>query len=109
VLTDPVVEHVLELRVQRDVAVVVELADRDPKPVGGADLDNGVDVRASSSLLRMPVRASNSTISRASGSGSARLVRMSFVAAASSRNRGRGLSMIGRSPMNMSGRWGGLG
>jgi len=29
--------------VQRDVAVVVELADRDPKPVGGADLDNGVD------------------------------------------------------------------
>jgi len=43
VLADPVVEHVLELWVQRDVAVVVELADRDPEPVGRADLDDGVD------------------------------------------------------------------
>ena len=39
---EPVVDHGLELRVQRDVAVVVEFADRDPQPVGGADLDDGV-------------------------------------------------------------------
>ncbi len=43
VVGDPVVEEVLELRVQGDVAVVVELADRDAEPVGGADLDHGVD------------------------------------------------------------------
>ena len=43
VVGDPVVEQRLELRVQGDVAVVVELADRDAEPVGGADLDDGVD------------------------------------------------------------------
>ena len=40
---DPVVEHLLELWVQRDVAVVVELADGDAQPEGGADLHDGVD------------------------------------------------------------------
>ena len=43
VVGDPVVEQGLELRVEGDVAVVVELADRDAEPVGGADLDDGVD------------------------------------------------------------------
>jgi len=46
VLTDPVVEHVFELWVQRDVAVVVELADRYPQPERRADLDDGVDVQS---------------------------------------------------------------
>ena len=40
---DPVVEQFFQLRVQRDVAVVVELADRDPQPVGRADLHDRVD------------------------------------------------------------------
>src|SRR5215207_7531452 len=43
VVGDPVVEQFLQLRVQRDVAVVVEFADRDPKPERRADLDDGVD------------------------------------------------------------------
>ena len=34
---------VFELGVQGDVAVVVELADGDPQPERGADLDDGVD------------------------------------------------------------------
>jgi len=42
-LGDPVVEHFLELGMQWDVAVVVELADRDSQPEGGSDLDDGVD------------------------------------------------------------------
>ena len=40
---DPVVEQVFELRVQRDVAVVVQLADRDPQPVGRTDLHDRID------------------------------------------------------------------
>ena len=43
VLGDPVVEQLFELWVQRDVAVVVQLADRDPQPVGRADLHDRVD------------------------------------------------------------------
>ena len=43
VVGDPVVEHLLQLRVERDVAVVVQFADRDPRPERGADLDHGVD------------------------------------------------------------------
>ena len=39
----PVVEQGLEVGVQRDVAVVVEFADRDPKPERGADLHDSVD------------------------------------------------------------------
>src|SRR6476661_8738875 len=39
---EPLIDHGFELRVQRDVAVVVEFADRDPQPVGRPDLDNGV-------------------------------------------------------------------
>jgi hypothetical protein len=48
-------------------------------------------------------------INRDNGSGSARAERNSFVAAASSRKRGSGLSMMGRSPGNISGRVGGFG
>ena len=40
---EPVVEEVLELRVQGDVAVGAQLADRHVQPVGGADLHYGVD------------------------------------------------------------------
>ena len=43
VVGDPVVEQLFQLWVQRDVAVVVQFADRDPQPVGGADLHDGVD------------------------------------------------------------------
>ena len=35
--------ELFELRVQRDVAVVVELADRDPQPERRADLHDSVD------------------------------------------------------------------
>ena len=38
----PVPEHRHQLRVQRDVAVVVELADGDPQPVPVTDLDHGI-------------------------------------------------------------------
>jgi hypothetical protein len=41
----PLGEHLDELGVQRDVAVVVELADRDPQPVGVPDADHGVDLQ----------------------------------------------------------------
>ncbi len=40
---DPGVEQFFELWVQRDVAVRAELADGHVKPVGGADLHDGVD------------------------------------------------------------------
>ena len=40
---EPAVEELFELGVQGDVAVVVQFADRDPQPVGGADLHDGVD------------------------------------------------------------------
>src|SRR5262245_2502007 len=46
VLGDPVVEQFLDMRVQWDVAVVVELADWDPKPVGGTDLHYRIDCQA---------------------------------------------------------------
>ena len=39
-------EQLDELGVQRDVAVVAELAQRDPQPVPGADLDDRVGVQA---------------------------------------------------------------
>jgi hypothetical protein len=42
----PVVQQLLELRVERDVAVVVELADRDAQPVGRADLHDCVGGQA---------------------------------------------------------------
>ena len=46
VVGDPVVEQLLELWVQRDVAVVVQFADRNSQPVGGADLHDRVDGEA---------------------------------------------------------------
>ena len=48
-------------------------------------------------------------INRDNGSGSVRAARNSFVAAASSRNRGSGLSITGRWPGNISGRVGASG
>ena len=42
-VADPVVEHLLQLRVQRDVAVVMELADRDAQPERRTDLHDRVD------------------------------------------------------------------
>ena len=40
---EPLVEEVLELRVQGNVAVVAQLAQRHVQPVGGADLYYGID------------------------------------------------------------------
>ncbi|GLB92574.1 hypothetical protein Mkiyose1088_18080 [Mycobacterium kiyosense] len=42
VVADPVVEQLFELRVQRDVAVIVQFADRDPQPVSRADLHDRI-------------------------------------------------------------------
>ena len=42
----PAGEQPGQLGVQRDVAVVAELAQRDPQPVPGADLDDRVGVQA---------------------------------------------------------------
>jgi hypothetical protein len=39
-------EQLCELGVQRDVAVVAELAQRDPQPVPGADLDDRAGLEA---------------------------------------------------------------
>lgn len=69
VVGDPVVEKLFELGVQRDGAVVVELADRDAQPEGRADLHDGVDTEGP---RRMPVRARSSVTSRARGSIPAR-------------------------------------
>ena len=46
VVCDPVVEQVFEVGVEWDVAVVVELADRDPHPERGTDLNDGIDGEA---------------------------------------------------------------
>jgi integrase len=40
---EPAVQEVLELGVQRDIAVGAQLAERHVQPVGGADLHDGVD------------------------------------------------------------------
>lgn len=42
-LGEPGVEELLELGVQRDIAVGAQLAERHVEPVGGADLHDGVD------------------------------------------------------------------
>jgi hypothetical protein len=46
VVRDPIVEQVLEVGVEWDVAVVVELADRDPHPERRTDLNDGIDSEA---------------------------------------------------------------
>ena len=46
IVRDPVVEEVLELGGQGNVAVVVELPDGNPQPVGRTDLHDGVDGEA---------------------------------------------------------------
>jgi hypothetical protein len=89
VVGDPVIEQLFELWVQWDVAVIVQFADPDPQPVGGADLHDRVDGEGQQLARRMPVRASSSTINRDNGSGSARAARSSLAAAASSRDRGQ--------------------
>lgn len=108
VVGDPVVEEFLELGVQRDVrslwSLPTGIRSQNAEPIW----TTASTVSASSSLLRIPVRASSSTISRDSGSSSAREARISM-AAASSRNRGRGLSTMGRSPAKINGRCGGFG
>jgi hypothetical protein len=43
VVGDPGIEQLFELWVQWDVAVIVQFADRDPQPAGGADLNDRVD------------------------------------------------------------------
>ena len=96
---------VLELWVQWDVAVVVQFADGDPEPERGADLHDGVDGEVEQFALADPGAGEQLDDQPDSGSGSARAARISLVAAASSRNRGSGLSVIGRSPVKISGRW----
>ena len=108
-VVDPVVEHVLQLRVQGDVAVVVQLAGWDPKSVVRADLDDRVDGEREQLTFTDPGAGQQFHDPAREWVRSARLVRMTLVAAASSRNRGRGLSMIGRSPVKISGPCGGLG
>lgn len=46
VLGHPLVQHLLQLRVERYVTVVVELADGHPQPVRRADLDDRVNAEA---------------------------------------------------------------
>ena len=41
-LREPLVEQLLQLRVQRDIAVSVQLAQRDVQPVGRTDLNDGI-------------------------------------------------------------------
>lgn len=50
----PLIDHHLQLRVQRHIAIVVEFADRDPQPVGRSDLDHGVDRQAEEFALAHP-------------------------------------------------------
>ena len=53
-LGQPGVEELLELGVQRDVAVDAELADGHVQPVGGADLHHGVDREVQELALAQP-------------------------------------------------------
>jgi hypothetical protein len=67
-LSQPLVEEGFELRVERHVAVAVELADRHPKPVAEPICTTASTVRSTNSPRRKPVRASSSTHSRTNGS-----------------------------------------
>ena len=51
---DPLVEHVLELRVQRDVAVGAELPERHVQPVRRADLHDRIDGQIKELALAQP-------------------------------------------------------
>ena len=47
VVCNPIVEQFFELRMQGDIAVVVQLAERDPQPVRRANLYDRIDGRSS--------------------------------------------------------------
>ena len=65
--------------------------------------------RAPSSPARIPVRASNSTMSRRRRLGSVASAAMNLAAVGSSRNFGAGSSALGRSPAKMGTRRGASG
>ena len=87
-----------ELGVQRDIAVVAELAERDAQPVACPMSTTASASRSASSPARMPVRASSSMTRRSRGSGQARAAAMSWAASRSSRNLGSGSGRGGMSP-----------
>jgi hypothetical protein len=99
---DPVVQQLLELRMQQDVTVVVELADRDAQPVSRADLHDGVDSQAEQ--FAAADGGAGQQLDDEPGERVGIGARSSRAAAASSGNRGSSLSTMGRSPVNTSGR-----
>ena len=104
---EPLIDHGFQLRVQWDVAVVVEFADRDPQPVGGADLDDGVGGEAEEFPFAHPGAGEDLDREPAELVGAvARAAAMNLALAASSRNLGSGLSLMGRSEAKTGGRAG---
>jgi hypothetical protein len=89
---EPVGDEFDEQRVQRDVAVVVELADGMRSQWVSPMRTMASDSSAASSPARMPVRANSSTMSRRRLSGSVASAAMNFAAVGSSRNFGSGSS-----------------
>jgi hypothetical protein len=83
---------------QRDVAVVVELADGCASQNAERIWTTASTVSRRNSPRRIPVRARISTTSRSEASSRFRAAVSSFAVAGSSRNRGRALLWIGESP-----------
>ena len=75
---------------QGHVAVVVQLADRDPELVEVSRRTMASSSRAASSPTRIPVRANSSTISRRRRLGSLASAAMNLAAVGSSKNLGSG-------------------
>lgn len=89
--------------VQRDVAVDAELGDRDTQPVGRSNLHDRVGGQSEQFATTDAGAGQQFDDQPDNGCESARAARRSLVAAASSRNRGSGLSMTGKVAGNSSG------
>ena len=104
------VEQRDQLRVQRDVAVVAQLAQRDPQPVVAADHARPSRLRGRP-VHRRACRCGPAVRRRAGPAGrcAARAAVMSFAASWSSRKRGSGSGFLGMSPLMTGLRAGAIG
>ena len=99
---EPLVEEILELGVQGNVAVVAQLAQRHMQPVGGADLHHGIDCEIEEFTFAEAGAGQEFHTEAHERVGIARVACSSLVNAPSSRKRGNGSSRRGRSPANTS-------
>jgi hypothetical protein len=87
-----------ELGVQRDVAVVAELAERDAQPVPGADLGDRVSFQACEFAGPHAGAGQQLDHQLVAGVGAGRAAAISLAASRSSRNLGSGSGFFGMSP-----------